>query len=158
MEPDRRPHVGSIVVREAPLGGGVLIYLGRDAAGRARWVDDVEAAEVHPTMREATRAALLAPPSAGANRPAYAVPASVLWPEASAAPPVADPPDDPPAAGPPQAPPPALTEPAEPPAPPVVAALAVAAPVGGLLAVWVLWCEAWMALLFRSAGSPGRSG
>lgn len=118
-------------MRESPGGGGALLYLSRDASGRAVWARDVEAAEIHPTMREANRAALLAPAGAGAHRPAYAVPASVLRPEpevAPVAPPVAAseaPPEDP---APAPAPAPART---------------------GPWALWLLWVETWMGLLFR---------
>jgi hypothetical protein len=152
MEPDRRPQAGSIVVRESPNGGGALLYLARDAGGRAVWVRDVDEAEVHATMREANRAALLAPASAGAHRPAYAVPASILRPELSAAT-VVTPATPVVAPAAPDAAEPASQPIAEPAAATVAAVIEPEAPAStapaGLWAVWSLWVETWMAFLFR---------
>ena len=140
-------------MRESPNGGGALLYLARDAGGRAVWVRDVDGAEVHPSMREANRAALLAPASAGAHRPAYAVPASVLRPELSAAPAAAV--EAAPQAA-PRATPQPVAQTAPDPAPvavvaeaPEEAAPVAATPPSGLWAVWSLWLETWMAFLFR---------
>lgn len=79
MDPSLRPPGGgSVVVREAPpSAGGGLRFLARGADGRTAWTADAQAAERHASLREASRAALSAPPLVGALRPAYAVPASV---------------------------------------------------------------------------------
>ena len=126
-------------MREAPYGGGVLLYLARDAGGRAVWARTVDQAEVHATMREANRAALLAPATAGAQRPAYAIPASVL-----------------------------RADRAEPTAPRSTGSLAVVTPTApepeplaapaappGLESLWRLWVQAWLSMLF-GAGRDAR--
>jgi hypothetical protein len=137
------------VVREAPpTAGGGLRYLGRDLGGRAVWTPDPHAAERHPSLREASRAALTAPPLPGALRPAYAVPVSAAEPERSEPPPrpalklvVSDGEPVAETAGSPAEPPPPSPE-----WPPN--------PAAWLWMAWAPWIEAWRALMCRSESRP----
>lgn len=154
MDLDRRPVGASVVVREAPhSAGGGLYYLARDRAGRPAWVRDPQDAEHHPSLREASRAALLAPPVQGSMRPAFAVPLSVTGPQAPFAAPA-------PAGEVARLRPVPAIDAAE--AAPVAAAKAAvdetAWCAGGLWmwSVWSFWMDAWRAALFRRPGPPAR--
>lgn len=130
-------------MREAPpTAGGGLRYLGRDPAGRPVWTPDPRGAERHPSLREANRAALTAPPLPGASRPAYAVPISVA--EVQPTPPrpplrlvVSDGEPVAPAADPP---------------PPQPAAAWPPTPGAWFWMWWAPWVEAWRAVLFHRPG------